>query len=831
MAGVPNREQTLPAANFTADMNNPVLETFLFDLDEGLVTLNFNEAVDASSVNVSLITFLDMANGSVIFAPEDLIVNSTNGPRLKLYLTIDDQNRIKQNTSLYTAMANTFLNLGAGFVVDMNSNPLEAATNILALNFTADITNPTLTSFDFDLDEGLLTLTFSETVNATSFSPTSITLQSVHNATLSRDQYRLTGGSLISLTDSTMLTLMVTITDLDVIKARGIALDNTTTWLTMDNSTALDMSDNPVVPIVNNFDAEPVSSYTADTTSPYLVNFTLDLTLEVLRLTFSETVDASSVNSTQFTLLNAPTDPAPHNYTLTSESTVISSHGPVINISLSDYDLNEIKRLTGLATSPSDTYLSLTESAALDRSGNLVLSREGNTSLQAAAVIADLQRPTLNQFTFDLDEGQIIFTFSETVNASSLNVTQFTLLSSNETNATMYTLTGGEVLSNDGPKIILMLSFYDLNEIKHLTDLATGAGNESTNSYFSITSSAIKDNDGNSVTSIPTTAALLASQFISDTTSPELVQFHLDLNTGILTLNFTEAINSTSLATTGLTLLSTTESSNTSSVVQLTNVTITAVNQSWIDVNVTESDLNEIKARLNLATNSTNTYLAIAAATILDTSGNPVIETNTTEAIPVSELTADKTSPTLEAFDLDMNKGELRLTFSESVLASTLTPAAFTLQADLSLSLTNQQLFYTLASSNVSVTAINHTVVTLLVNNSDLNQIKKRPQVATSEDNTFLSITENAINDTSNNRVTPVPPSNGLPVTNYTRDTTPPKLASFDFDLNIGQLTLRFTETVNKSTLHLDRFKFAADNTTNATSYAITGINATVSTP
>ena len=294
MASVPNLEQTLLADNFTADMNNPYLETFLFDLDEGLITLNFNEAVNASSVNVSLMTFLDTANGSIIFAPEALNVNSTNGPRLRLFLTTDDLNRIKQNTSLYTAMATTYLNLEEGFVLDLNNNLLEPATNVLALNFTEDIGSPMLTAFDFDLNEGLLSLIFSETVNASSFNPTGITIQSVLNATIPTDRYTLTGGLLTSLVDSTILTLQVTTADLDIIKARGIALDNTTTWLTMTSNTVLDMSDNSVTPIVNNFDAEPVSVYDPDITSPTLVNFTLDLTQELLLLTFSENISDSS---------------------------------------------------------------------------------------------------------------------------------------------------------------------------------------------------------------------------------------------------------------------------------------------------------------------------------------------------------------------------------------------------------------------------------------------------------------------------------------------------------------------------------------------------------
>jgi hypothetical protein len=821
MSNVPSESQTLLVDGYYPDTVQPKLVSFLFDLDEGLVVLNFDEAIQINSVNSSLFSFINAPNGSVIFNPSEFIINSTtNSPQLKLLLTTDDLNAIKLNTSLYTAMFDAYLNLLDGFVIDMNNNSLIPISNIQAVNFTADFTSPKLVSFDFDLNTGELHLTFSETVNASTFKATGITLQSVLFPALSNEQHQLTGGELASLVDSTVLTLTLTPYDLNVLKAEGIALDNTTTWLTLLNYTVLDMSDNLISPIDQSVTAEPVYNYIPDITSPVLINFTLDLTSELLTLTFSETVDVYTLDTTEITLLNEPSDSPSSNYTLSNHSNVIPTHGPVINITLGDIDLNEIKKLTNLGTSSSNTYISLTNFAIKDRSEISVLAISGNTSVQAMTVIRDSLRPMLLDYLFDLDEGQLHLTFSETVDVSSVDVTGFTLHNSNTSGSLAYNLTGGYISSTDGPEIILQLSFYDLNEIKLIRTLATGSNNVTNNTYLSVNGSAVKDNDGNLLFTIYD--PLKANQFISDTTEPQLVQYHLDLDTGVITLNFSEAVDIATFVPDGITFLNI-NSTNASFTYQLTNGTVISIEQSWIEVNLTLYDLNELKSLLELTTNENNTFLAIDEGSVLDVSGNPLQFINLTDAIHVTVFIPDTTSPTLISYSLDMNNGQLNLTFSESVLSYTLTSTGFTVQNSRSLPLIDSNLYYTLRNLNVTVDRLDNTVISMIVNNSDLNQIKRRPKLAINRNTTYLSITKEAINDTNMNSVSPIPSTNALIASEYVKDTTPPTLFGFDLDLNNGQLVLRFSETVNSSTLNLDYLTFKSDNTTNATAYNITG--------
>ena len=127
-------------------------------------------------------------------------------------------------------------------------------------------------------------------------------------------------------------------------------------------------------------------------------------------------------------------------------------------------------------------------------------------------------------------------------------------------------------------------------------------------------------------------------------------------------------------------------------------------------------------------------------------------------------------------------------------------------------------------------TSLSNTVLRLQLSNSDL---KARFHLATSEADSYLSLTETAFTDVFGNHITAVPSSNASSVSNYTEDSSPPQLMSFNVDLNQGQIAIvfRFSETVNATTLHQPSFTLRnscptdlnstnttlADNSTNST--------------
>ena len=91
--------------------------------------------------------------------------------------------------------------------------------------------------------------------------------------------------------------------------------------------------------------------------------------------------------------------------------------------------------------------------------------------------------------------------------------------------------------------------FLDLlNSIKNEPSLGTSL----TNTYISFSDGSVMDLFGNNVTGISNASALPAARVIADMTPPEVVAFDLDLNEGIISLNFSEIVDITTLNVTGI---------------------------------------------------------------------------------------------------------------------------------------------------------------------------------------------------------------------------------------------------------------------------------------
>ncbi len=98
-----------------------------------------------------------------------------------------------------------------------------------------------------------------------------------------------------------------------------------------------------------------VSNFILDDIAPILTNFSLDVNDSSLTLTFSEPVSAESLKVSGISLQANVTMSA--SYRLTSSSTS-STNGNEILISLSDFDLNQIK-FNSLAGALDDTFVTI----------------------------------------------------------------------------------------------------------------------------------------------------------------------------------------------------------------------------------------------------------------------------------------------------------------------------------------------------------------------------------------------------------------------------------------------------------------------------------------
>ena len=84
-----------------------------------------------------------------------------------------------------------------------------------------------------------------------------------------------------------------------------------------------------------------------------------------------------------------------------------SDDDPVVIVHLGELDLNEIKRLTNLATSMSNTFISFTTATVQDMNENFVRAIISSTAVMITNLIPDVIPPSLRRFNLDMDNGEL----------------------------------------------------------------------------------------------------------------------------------------------------------------------------------------------------------------------------------------------------------------------------------------------------------------------------------------------------------------------------------------------------------------------------------------
>ena len=316
---------------------------------------------------------------------------------------------------------------GAKDVSGNNVTAVGSESGLVSTSFIQDTTRPALLSFTLSIDTGAMVLSFSETVNGSSFDPTELKLQSAANGTAAGvSALTLTGGINATSEPSTTVSFVMLKEDLDAVKIiDGFATTESNTFVSASSGMVADMGTipNPLQAVLIG-SGLIASTVTTDSTAPEVVSFTFDLNAGVLNLSMSEPV-ADSVNVTSLTLVSAA-DTAGH--TLQSSSNAVLLDGQrLIQITLSAVDLNAVKARPSLAVSTTSTVLSLLSSFAADTTGLAVAPLALADGKSASTFVPDTTDPELSSFKLDLSTDQLLLTFSETVNGSSFSVVAITL--------------------------------------------------------------------------------------------------------------------------------------------------------------------------------------------------------------------------------------------------------------------------------------------------------------------------------------------------------------------------------------------------------------------
>lgn len=309
-------------------------------------------------------------------------------------------------------------------------------------------------------------------------------------------------------------------------------------------------------------------------------------------------------------------------------------------------------------------------------------------------------------------------------------------------------LTGGSTSSPDNTIIDVRLELVDVNALK-----ASIFATDSNSTYITIEATAITDNafTPNEVIPIGSDMALQADAYVTDQTAPALQQYTLDIDSDLLILTFDEPIDPTSVDCGSITLYNTSSSDQAALTLSgcLLSYSEEVAGLIVLTLELERPDITTLKINLNFATSTENTFLSFPRSAFADTAGNAV---TAAEFIQVTTFIPDQTRPMLVSFSYDQHLGEISLTFSDVVSASTLDPTAITIQHDVYRS--ENRTFSPTASTTTS--SSDGYIILLELSHFDLLTLKSNTGVARSENDTYITIAGFLIDDTTGIDVVPI---------------------------------------------------------------------------
>ena len=190
--------------------------------------------------------------------------------------------------------------------------------------------------------------------------------------------------------------------------------------------------------------------------------------------------------------------------------------------------------------------------------------------------------------------------------------------------------------------------------------------------------------------------ATAVSTYTADATAPSLLSYDLDMDSGLLTLTFDEAVDAYAFDVTQISFQASATGGTSVTLTEASEL-LTETSQAVMEVLINTAKLQEIYLEDDVCASPSSTYLVMTADVTTDVAGYSCVNQTTDDALEscdsnsfgaissksataVDGYTYDTTSPNLGAFSLDMDSGELSMHFDEPVDVSTLSTSEITIQ-------------------------------------------------------------------------------------------------------------------------------------------------------
>ena len=764
----------------------PSLTGFDLDMNMGTLRLSFSHEVSLQWINGNVTITNSESNPSAVYTFMDIFL-PTAIFKLVYIININQTDLFSLQSipgpQLATTQSNTYIQVQPQIATDRAGLPLDNTGPIRVSNFIPDTTRPTLEAFDLDLDAGLMSLSFSEPIKLSTFNITSVGLVSMING----EPSYLVNATALSSGIQTVVDYFLDQNVLIDIKRRELCYTMMNCYSVILSNAVEDAVGNNVVQISTDT-ALAIRQLTFDVTPPYLIAFTqFDLDAGTFTLLFNEPVNSSSADVTDVQFGDAYLTPA-HSISLTDAFTT-ADHIEITFI-LTATDLNKIKNNSYICTEGSNCWIKLPRFFISDIHTNPFYIPGSVASYhQPLVFVRDSTPPVLTSYLVDANCGELTLVFSEviiveTVNPSDINILNtrsgIVELQLNETSAVRY---------NNLTSVAIHLTVADLNILKSIDNIFTSISN----TFLSLASTTqLSDVNGNVISPV---SGIQPSNFIPDTTPPQLTTFaQFNINNGTFVLYFNEPIDKNRIYLNRLTLqgLQNGGPSFTLTGGIINNVTMY---NTVIEVLMFSTEREIVKVTSRLVDNAATTFIYYDENVFYDAAGNGIITLPSRTALHLLDdgYIGDSSKVLLSSYELDMNQGAIILTFDDAIDINSISYSDLMIQNQSTSTSDSYQLSDGIIRNN-SLGGINSCIWLTLM---DQNAIKGLLSLATSTDNTYITITSQFIRDYEGRDIIPIPATTALQATSYYNDVIVPELEAFaSLDMNLGTLVLIFSETI-----------------------------------
>ena len=538
-----------------------------------------------------------------------------------------------------------------------------------------------------------------------------------------------------------------------------------------------------------------------DSNPPALMSFELlDLDDGELVLSFSQPINTTTLNFANISLRSSSFNEA---ITITvpltdGNCTDGCNIGRYVTFALKPSDLDNLKLENGVCTYVSNCYLHYTDAFVKDFGEKPISRHSSCTNYLPINLTLDETSPSLTECNLDLSLDKFYLHFNEIIDVSSFEPSGINV----SIGANNVLLSSASNIRNPSSSVVVIYLGIDADDIKASLMV------ENATVFVSLKSIAFEDTSGNGVNLIS-----MLCTFINDTRSPNVSSFTLDLNSNFLQIIFHEPVSMEHINISGFWLTdamnTTTVSLSDSQLLGYDDLELTNDCYGLYDSNKLRTIYIALKNNglTAVKTNSHVTYLLIDNDTVFDMSGNGFISVG---PIAAANVIDDYSPATVVNFSLDMNIGQLVLTFNDVVDVSTTQLNEIFIQEDA-------------YSSRKHVPSGPHSSIDSSIIGINLNLIQLKYELllyglAADINSTYLTIRAHAINDYRGVDIIAITDGNGLVASNYIRDDEPPVLISFSLDLNAGRIWFTFDEPIPQNSFNFSLFSIQADsvNITNA---------------